>query len=260
MPALLSDLQDGVLTLTLSRPERANALNLELMSALQNALRLAARDAAVRVVVLTGAGRAFGAGQDLAELRTAGEQLSILEHLRKSYNPLILQLRRIEKPVLAAINGPCAGASLGVALACDIRLAADRASFVVGFNGIGLVPDSAVSILLPALVGLGRAAELAFTNAPFSAAQALEWGLVNQVVSAESLMEETRRWALRLAAGPVAAYGLTKRLFNRAVLPRLEEILEYEGQVQEIAARSPEHREGLAAFLEKRAPNYPPLR
>lgn len=260
MPALLSDLQDGVLTLTLSRPERANALNLELISALQDALRLAARDAAVRVVVLTGAGRAFGAGQDLAELRTAGEQLSILEHLRKSYNPLILQLRRIEKPVLAAINGPCAGASLGVALACDIRLAADRASFVVGFNGIGLVPDSAVSILLPALVGLGRAAELAFTNAPFSAAQALEWGLVNQVVSAESLMEETRRWALRLAAGPVAAYGLTKRLFNRAVLPRLEEILEYEGQVQEIAARSPEHREGLAAFLEKRAPNYPPLR
>ena len=259
MPVLLSDLQDGVITLTINRPERANAFNLELIAALLDALRSASRDPAVRAIVLTGAGRAFGAGQDLAELRSVGEEFSLLEHLRKSYNPLVLQLRRIEKPVLAAINGPCAGASLGVALACDIRLAADTASLVVGFNGIGLVPDSAVSLLLPALVGLGRAAELAFTNAPLSAAQALEWGLVNQVVSAGSLMEEARLWASRLAAGPVGAYGLTKRLFNRAVLPRLEEILEYEGQVQEIAARAPEHREGLAAFLEKRSPKYPAL-
>lgn len=259
MPALLSDLQDGVLTVTLNRPERANAFNLALIADLLDALRRASQDSAVRVVVLTGTGRAFGAGQDLAEMRSVGENLSLLEHLRKTYNPLVLQLRRIEKPVLAAINGACAGASLGVALACDIRLAAETASFVVGFNGIGLVPDSAVSLLLPALVGVGRAAELAFTNAPLSAAQALEWGLVNQVVSAASLMEETRQWAARLATGPVAAYGLTKRLFNRAVLPHLEEVLEYEGQVQEIAARSPEHREGLAAFLEKRPPKYPPL-
>lgn len=259
MPVLLSDLQDGVLTLTFNRPERANAFNLELIAALVKALSAASRDAAVRAVVLTGAGRAFGAGQDLAELRSVGEEFSLLEHLRTSYNPLVLQLRRIEKPVLAAVNGPCAGASLGIALACDIRLAADTTSFVVGFNGIGLVPDSAVSLILPALVGLGRASELAFTNAPFSAAQALDWGLVNQVVSAGSLMEETRAWAARLAQGPVAAYGLTKRLFNRAVLPHLEETLEYEGQVQEIAARSPEHREGLAAFFEKRPPKYPRL-
>ncbi|MGE5251994.1 MAG: enoyl-CoA hydratase/isomerase family protein [Bacteroidota bacterium] len=259
MATLLSDLQEGVLTLTLNRPERANAINAELIGELQKAFRAAAKDAAVRVVVLTGAGKAFGAGQDIAEMRAAWQNLSYLEHLRKTYNPLILQIRQLEKPVMASLNGPCAGASLGVALACDLRIAADTASLVVGFNGIGLVPDSAVSLLLPALIGLGRAAEAAFTNAPISAAQALAWGLVNEVVPADSLAEETARRAARLARGPVGAYGLTKRAFNRAVLPDLEAVLEYEGQVQEIAAHRPEHREGMAAFLEKRPPSYHPL-
>jgi 2-(1,2-epoxy-1,2-dihydrophenyl)acetyl-CoA isomerase len=256
MPTLLSSLENGVLRLTLNRPERANAFNAELIGELLAALRSAAGNPEVRTVVITGTGRAFGAGQDLAEMQAGGAALSYLQHLRRTYNPLILQLRQIEKPVLAAVNGACAGASLGVALACDLRLAADTANFVVGFNGIGLAPDSAVSLLLPALIGLGRATELTFTNAPLSAAQALEWGLVNQVVAAENLPDEAAQWATRLAQGPVGAYGLTKRAFNRAVLPDLEEVLEYEGQVQEVAGHRQEHREGLAAFLERRRPTY----
>lgn len=258
MPSLFSELENGVLSLTMNRPGRANAFNAELIEALQQALRSAEKDPAVRVVLLSGAGRVFGAGQDIEEMRAGGESLSYLGHLRKTYNPLVLQIRRIGKPVVAVINGACAGASLGIALACDLRLASTHAAFVVGFNGIGLAPDSGVSLLLPVLIGLGRATELTFTNAPISAAQALEWGLVNHVCAPEDLSAESRSWALRLSQGPTGAYGLTKRAFNQAVLPDLEAVLEYEGQVQEVAARHPEHREGLAAFLEHRPPRFHP--
>lgn len=256
MAVLLSNLQNSILTLMLNRPERANALNAELIAELQKALRGAARDPEVRAVVITGAGGVFSAGQDIEEMRAGGEALSYLEHLRRTYNPLVLGIRQIEKPVLAAVNGPCAGASLGLALACDLRIAAETATFVVGFNGIALVPDSGVSLLLPALIGLGRASEFTFTNAPIPAARAAEWGLVNRVVGGDVLREEVVRWAGRLAQGPMRAYGLTKRAFNRAVLPHLEEILEYEGQLQELAGHTDEHREGVAAFLEKRRPVF----
>ena len=259
MSILLSELENGVLTLTVNRPERANAFNVELIEALQKYLRSAEKDPAVRVVLLTGAGRTFGAGQDIEEMRASGASgasLSYLGHLRKTYNPLVLQLRRIEKPVIAAINGACAGASLGIALACDLRLASANASFVVGFNGIGLAPDSGVSLLLPALIGLGRALEVTFTNVPVSAAQALDWGLVNHVCAPEELPAESRSWALRLSAGPTGAYGLTKRAFNQAILPDLEAVLEYEGQVQEVAAHLPEHQGAVAAFLEHRRPRF----
>jgi 2-(1,2-epoxy-1,2-dihydrophenyl)acetyl-CoA isomerase len=255
---MISGIDNGILALTLNRPERANAFNAEMVGALQMALRSAERDAAVRVVMLTGSGRVFSAGQDIEEMRAGGEALSYLAHLRKTYNPLILQIRQIEKPVIAVVNGACAGASLGIALACDLRIAADTASFVVGFNGIGLAPDSGVSLLLPALVGLGRAAEMTFTNAPIFAAQALEWGLVNHVAAAEELAGESHAWAQKLAEGPRVAYGLTKRAFNRAVLPELESVLEYEGQVQEVASRQPEHKEGVAAFLGRRRARFAP--
>ncbi|MFZ5879334.1 MAG: enoyl-CoA hydratase/isomerase family protein [Chloroflexota bacterium] len=253
---LLSTLQAHVLTLTLNRPERANAFNASLTADLLKALREAAKNPEVRVIVLTGAGRVFSAGQDIEEMRAGGESLSYLEHLRVTYNPLVLLLRQIEKPVLAAVNGPCAGASLGIALACDLRIASETANFVVGFNGIALAPDSGVSLLLPALIGLGRAAEFTFSNAPISAQQALDWGLVNRVVPAASFSAETAQIAAMLAQGPVGAYGLTKRAFNRAMYPNLEEVLEYEGQVQEVASHNPEHKEGVAAFLEKRRPKY----
>ena len=255
MTSLKADLLDGILTLTIDRPP-ANAFSLALISELQSAFRQAARDAQTRVIVLTGAGTVFGAGQDIAEMKAGGEDISYRQHLLETYNPLILQIRHIEKPVIGAINGTCAGASLGIALACDLRLAADSAKFVVGFTGIGLAPDSGVSLLLPALVGLGRAAEFTFSNQPIPAGKALEWGLVNRVIPFDNLMAETRQTAARLAAGPVGAFGLSKRLFNRAMLPNLEEMLDTEAHIQEVAGKGAEHREGVAAFLEKRIPKF----
>lgn len=255
MTFLKTDLRDRILTLTIDRPP-ANAFSLALIGELQSAFRQAARDAQTRVIVLTGAGKVFGAGQDIAEMKAGGEDISYRQHLLETYNPLILQIRRIEKPVIGAINGTCAGASLGIALACDLRLAADSAKFVVGFTGIGLAPDSGVSLLLPALVGLGRAAEFTFSNQPIPAEKALEWGLVNRVVPFDDLLSETLQVAMRLAAGPVGAFGLSKRLFNRAMLPNLEEMLDTEAHIQEVASKGAEHREGVAAFLEKRIPKF----
>lgn len=255
MAFVLSELDQGVLTLTLNRP-KANAFNLETVHELQAGFRQAARDSQVRCVVLTGAGRVFGAGQDIDEFKAIGPDLSYRAHLQESYNPLVVQIRQLEKPVIAAVNGPVAGASLGVALACDVRIAADSARFVVGFAGIGLVPDSAVSLLLPALIGLGRASEFTFTNTPISAEQALDWGLVNRVVPFEDLPTETAALAAQLASGPVGAFGLAKRAFNKAVLPNLEEVLDYEAHLQEIAGHRPEHSEGVDAFLEKRQPKF----
>ncbi len=170
MPTLLTALQAATLTISLNRPERANAFNFEMIAALQAALKQAAEDSQIRCVVLTGAGSSFCAGHDITEMLAAqGQDVSYREHLQQTYNPLILQIRRLEKPVIAAVNGPVAGAGLGVALACDMRIAAETALFTVGFSGIGLVPDSAVSLLLPALIGLGRATEFAFTNQPITA-------------------------------------------------------------------------------------------
>jgi 2-(1,2-epoxy-1,2-dihydrophenyl)acetyl-CoA isomerase len=255
MNMIHSDLNNNVLLLTIDRP-KANAFNLELVDELQSAFKQAARDPQTRVVILTGAGRVFGAGQDIAEIKAGGESLSFREHLLKTYNPLVLQIRQIEKPVIAAINGPCAGASLGIALACDLRIAADTANFVVGFGGIGLAPDSGVSLLLPVLIGLGRSLEFSFSNQPIPAQKALEWGLVNRVVSPEDLAKDAMTTAVQLSRGPVGTYGLAKRAFNKAVLPNLEQVLEYESYIQEVAGQRPEHKEGVAAFLEKRTPRF----
>lgn len=257
MPTLLTTFQSATLTIRLNRPERANAFNFEMIAALQVALEEAAANEQVRCAVLTGEGSSFCAGHDITEMLAAqGQAISYREHLRRTYNPLILQIRRLEKPVIAAINGPVAGAGLGIALACDLRIAAETALFTVGFTGIGLVPDSAVSLLLPALIGLGRATEFTFTNQPINTVQALEWGLVNQVVQEGELEEATEKLAVGLAAGPTGAFGLTKRLFNQNVLPNFEEALEMEGELQEVASKRQEHVEGVKAFLEKRKPAF----
>jgi 2-(1,2-epoxy-1,2-dihydrophenyl)acetyl-CoA isomerase len=252
--AVLSELRDGVLTITLNN-SRANALTLAMIDALQEAFKEAARSSPVRSVLLTGAGSVFCAGQDLSEIRQAKGE-SFRGHLQRTYNPLILQIRRLEKPVLAGINGPVAGAGLGIALACDLRIAANTARFVVGFAGIGLAPDSAISLLLPSLIGLGRAAEFTFSNQPFSAEQALAWGLVNRLVPSEALAGQAYDWALALARGPVGAMALAKRDFNKAVLSQLETVLDYEAQIQEIASQGDEHQEGVRAFFEKRSPRF----
>jgi 2-(1,2-epoxy-1,2-dihydrophenyl)acetyl-CoA isomerase len=246
--------QAQVLTITLDRP-KVNAFDFAMIAATTAALRAAARDPQTRVVVLTGAGAVFSAGQDVSEFRRAAGS-DIRAHLQQTYNPLILALRRLEKPVLAALNGPVSGAALGIALACDLRLAAASTRLVVGFLGIGLAPDSAVSLLLPSLIGLGRATEFAFSNAPISAEQALAWGLVNRIVPDAELTQTAQAWAAALAQGPVGAMALAKRAFNQAVLANLEAVLDYEGHLQAIAGAGAEHQEGVAAFLEKRPPNF----
>jgi 2-(1,2-epoxy-1,2-dihydrophenyl)acetyl-CoA isomerase len=251
---LLIELNEHVLTITLNRP-KVNAFNFELISALLAAFKQAESDSQVRCVLLTGSGGVFSAGQDLSEFRQV-EGLSYRRHLQKTYNPLILQIRRLGKPVLAAIQGAVSGAALGIALACDLRIAAEQARFVVGFGGIGLAPDSGVSVLLPALIGLGRALEFTFSNAPIRADQALAWGLVNRVVPAADLGEQALAWARKLASGPVHAMGLAKRDYNQAVLADLEAVLDYEAHIQEIAGAGVEHQEGVAAFQEKRAPDF----
>jgi 2-(1,2-epoxy-1,2-dihydrophenyl)acetyl-CoA isomerase len=251
---LLTELNQGVFKITLNRP-KANAFNFTMIEAAKNAFADAERDNQVRCVLLTGSGSVFSAGQDIKVFQEV-EAGSIRYHLQRTYNPLILQIRRLAKPVLAAINGPVAGAALGIALACDLRIAADDARFVVGFLGIGLSLDSAVSLFLSALIGLGRAAEFTFTNQPIPAEQALAWGLVNRVVPAVELPERASEWAAELAQGPVLAMGLAKRAFNKAIYPNLEQVLDYEAHLQEIAGRGEEHKEGVRAFLEKRAPRF----
>lgn len=257
MPAsetLLVEISGGVMSLTLNRPP-ANAMNFELIAALQAAFKQASRDRSVRCVLLSGGGEVFSAGQDIKDVQKAQGE-SYRAHLQRTYNPLIGQIRNLEKPVLAGINGPVAGAALGVALACDLRIAADSARLVVGFSGIGLALDSAVSLFLPLLAGLGRATEYAFSNAPISAEQALSWGLVNRVVPASELSWQAREMAHDLAQGPVKAMGLAKRAFNKAVLGNLEQTLDYEAHLQDIAGKSAEHQEGVRAFLGKQAPRF----
>jgi len=252
---LLSEQNGGVLTLTLNRP-KANAFDQGLVDALLDALRRAEAEASVRSIILTGAGSVFSAGQDVTALGAVDGQVSFRRHLERTYNRLILRVRRLEKPVVGAINGAAAGAGLGLALAADIRLAARSARFVFGFTGIGLTTDSATSLMLPLLIGLARASEVAFTNAPVSAEQALSYGLVNRVVDDADLAAEAAKLAAQLAAGPTRALGLTKRAFNHALLPHLEDVLDYEAHLQEAAGRTADHREGVKAFLEKREPVF----
>jgi len=249
-----ADLEDGVLKIVLNRP-KVNAFNSPMINQMQAVFKQAERDIQVRCVLLAANGNSFSAGQDLTEMRS-GSEISFRAHLLRTYNPLILQIRRLEKPVLAAIQGAVSGAALGIVLACDLRIAAQDARFLVGFSGIGLAPDSAVSLLLPLLIGLGRASEVTFSNTQIDAIQALSWGLVNRIVPLIDLDERAMIWAKQLARGPVHSMGLAKRDFNKAVLANLEEVLEYEAHNQEIASKSAEHQEGLGAFLEKRPPNF----
>jgi 2-(1,2-epoxy-1,2-dihydrophenyl)acetyl-CoA isomerase len=249
---ILTELSDGIFTITMDHP-KVNALSLEMIGLLRGAFRQADQNRLVRVVLLRGAGDIFSAGQDINEILQAQGQ-SYRQHMLETYNPLVVQMRRLDKPVLAEIQGTVTGAALGLALACDLRIASQEARFLVGFLGIGLAPDSAVSLFLPALIGLGRAAEAAFMNQPITAQQALSWGLVNRVVPRDSLAASALEFAQSLAAGPVHAMGLSKRDFNRAIYPHLEQVLDYEAHTQEIARLGNEHREGVKAFTEKRQP------
>ena len=243
----------GVLTIELNRPDVLNALNAAVHAGLAAALK-EARAPDVRAVVLTGAGRGFCVGQDLGEFREAAGDVG--ERLRATYHPNILALRALEKPVIAAVNGAAAGAGLSLACACDIRIAADAASFVPAFIGIGLVPDSGSSYFVRHLLGPARAFEWMTTNRKLTAAEAHAWGLVSEVVEAGALASRAAELAQTLAAAPTRGIGLTKRLFDAAAAATLEEQLEREAQLQTAAARTNDFAEGVAAFLEKRPPRF----
>ena len=253
---ILFDVQNGVATITLNRPQKLNAFNDQMIGEVTAVFKQASRDKEIRCLVLTGNGRAFSSGQDLAAFSEREGETSIGEHLRHGYHKLIKQMMALEKPIIGAINGIAAGAAVGVALATDIRIAADSASFMLAFSKIGLIPDSGVNWLLPRIVGQARAYEMAITADQIPADQALAWGLVNRVVPAGQLSEIAAAWAGSLAAGPTLAFGLTKRAMNQAWNTDLPEALEYEAYLQEVAGRSHDNREGVAAFLEKRAAQF----
>lgn len=253
---ILYEVEDGVGTITLNRPDSLNAFNSQMIGETADAFKQCSRDAQVRCIVLTGAGKGFSSGQDLKEVQGRGDEFSIAEHLRGGYNLLINRMVSLEKPILGAINGVAAGAGCGVALACDIRIASDQASFIQVFSKVGLIPDSGSTWLLPRLVGYARAYEMAITADRVTAEQALQWGLVNQVTPAAQLMEIVRAWAIKLAQGPTRAFGLTKRAMMRAWQMSLPQALEYEAMLQAAASQTEDNKEGVAAFLEKRQPRF----
>jgi len=252
---ILTEQSDGVLTIKLDRP-KANAFDLPMVDKLLAALAAAEKDDSVRCVVLTGSGRFFSAGQDINDIQEAGEDIPYRDHLERTYNQVVRKLRAIEKPIIGAINGPAAGAGLGIALATDIRWAAERANFTFGFTRIGLAADSGTSVFLPMILGLSMASEFAFDGRILTSEEAHRHGLVSRVFPDLELNQEVHEYAVKLAAGPTRAIGLTKRAFNQTVLKSLDAALAYEAILQEIAGRTADHKEGVAAFLEKRSPSF----
>jgi 2-(1,2-epoxy-1,2-dihydrophenyl)acetyl-CoA isomerase len=247
---------DGpVTTITLDRPDALNALTVPLREALLRAIRRADRDPAIRAIVLTGAGRAFCAGQDLKE-RLGPEAAALETELRDRYNPLVLAMRESDTPIVGAINGVAAGAGTSLALACDVRVIAEDASIRLAFGRIALVPDSGATWLLPRLVGPSRAAAIALLDEPITASQAVDLGLAVKSVPAADVLAEAQALAARLAGFAPRALALTKRALRHAQETTFSETLEYEAIVQGIAGRTHDHQEGIAAFLEKRPPAF----
>lgn len=245
------------MSLTLNRPEVLNSFNSELAAALQGELAGAATDVSIRAVLLTGAGRGFCAGQDLAEaLPKDGAMPDLGNFVRTTWNPIIRGIRSLEKPVVCAVNGTAAGAGANVAFACDIVFAANTATFIQSFSKIGVIPDSGGTFILPRLIGLQRATALTMLAEKLPAQQALDWGLIYKVVPPESLMADAFACAKHLATQPTRALGLIKRAFNQSLGVSLDDALENEERLQREAGKSADYAEGVKAFLEKRAPKF----
>lgn len=249
--------ENGVGWITINRPEVLNAFDLETMRGLQSTLKDLERDSSIRCIVLTGAGRAFCAGADLQALkaRGSGGHLSLADDLREGFNPIVSKMRSIDKPVIAMVNGVAAGAGMGLAFAADLRIVSEGVRFVEAFAKVGLVPDSGATFFMPRLLGLSKAFELAFTGEGINAKEAERLGAVNKVVTPDKLESETRVLAEKLAKGP-KGIGLSKRAINKALYVGVDEALEYEAMMQEIAGNSEDHKEGVKAFGEKRPPQF----
>lgn len=252
---LLYEQKDNITTITLNRPDVFNAFNDEQSYELQDALKAARKDEATRVLVLTGAGKAFCSGQDLKAIAGA-EKRSFIESLQKRYNPIIREMRNMPKPVICKLNGVAAGAGCSLALASDFIIASENASLIEVFINVALVPDSGSSFFLPRLVGSARAFEMCTMGNKVSAKQAFEWGMVNRCVPHEKLDEETAAIASYYASAPTKAIGLAKKLLNRSFNSDLESMLEYEAYCQEVAGSSSDNKEGVTAFNEKRKPMF----
>ena len=258
-PLVLVDDHAAIRTLTMNRPAVLNALNKDLLAALEGAVKTAADDAGVRCVIITGAGRAFCTGQDLAELSAqyeCGESVDLGKHLCSAYHPVILAIRRMKKPVIAAVNGPAIGAGCSLALACDLRIAGQSASFAASFINVALVPGSGCTFMLPRLVGLGRAAEMTFTGRKVGAAEALRIGLVDQVVPDGKLLAESKKLARRLADKSAPVLAMIKDAVNASWSSDLETQLKLEEEYQAAAGGMRDHREAVKAFMEKRPPRF----
>lgn len=255
---VLQSLENGVLHLTLNRPDKLNSFNEEMHLALRAGLQRAEAEPAIRVVLLTGAGRGFCAGQDLGDRdpRKGGPKPDLGKTIQNFYNPLVRQIRSLDKPVICAVNGVAAGAGANIALACDIVLAAQSARFIQAFSKIGLVPDAGGSWSLSRLLGEARAKGLALTAEPLSADTAAEWGMIWKVCADDALMAQATALAEKLATGPTLGLGLTKQLIQQAASHDLDSQLDLERDAQRKAGHSQDYAEGIAAFLEKRPPQF----
>jgi 2-(1,2-epoxy-1,2-dihydrophenyl)acetyl-CoA isomerase len=251
------DVAHGVATVTLNRPQQLNSFTAQMHAELRQALASIREDDAIRVVVLTGAGRAFCAGQDLRERRRSGDEKPDLgASLETNYHPLVLALRSLEKPVIGAINGVAAGAGASIALACDIVIAAESARFIQAFSKLGLVPDAGGTFFLTRNIGAPRAMGLALLGDPLPARQAQEWGLIWRCVEDDALMPAVAELGARLASGPSRGYARTKQAIYAAEQQALEQQLATESAYQRELGRTKDYAEGVAAFAEKRQPRF----
>jgi 2-(1,2-epoxy-1,2-dihydrophenyl)acetyl-CoA isomerase len=255
---ILFETRSGAARLTLNRPDRLNSFTVRMHEEVADALSRAEADAEVRALLITGAGRGFCAGQDLADRAVApgAEPVDLGDSVERFYNPLIRRLTRLPKPVVCAVNGVAAGAGANIALACDVVLAARSARFIQSFAGIGLIPDSGGTWVLPRLVGQARALGLALTGQPLSAEQAEGWGLIWKAVEDDKLMEEAEALLARFASGPTRGLAETKRLIRTTGSRTLDQELDLERDVMRALGRSEDYQEGVAAFFEKRPPVF----
>lgn len=252
---LILETVSGVATITLNRPEVFNALNDEITFELQDALKAIAKDENVRVVVLTGAGKAFCSGQDLKS-SSGQEKRSFMDSLHKRYNPIVRAMRNLPKPIVARVNGVAAGAGCSLALACDIIVASEDALLIEVFINIGLVPDSGSSYFLPRLVGMAKAFEWATMGTKIKATEAMQYGLINKAVPADQLDQAIAEYTNYFSKAPTKSIGLIKKMLAKSATASLDEMLDYEAYCQEIAGSSSDYKEGVSAFLEKRKPDF----
>lgn len=256
MTTIIKTVENGVATLTLNRPEVFNSFNREMALMFQDELDACEQNSEVRVIIITGSGKAFCAGQDLKEVTTPELNPGFRKILEEHYNPIITRIRKIEKPIIAAVNGVAAGAGANIALACDIVIAHEKVSFIQAFSKIGLVPDSGGTFFLPRLIGFQKASALMMLGDKVSATEAERLGMIYKAAPLEAFEETYQTMAVTLAQMPTKALGMTKRLLNESMNNSLEDQLALEGKLQIEAAQSEDYAEGVAAFVAKRKPEF----